>query len=484
VSAEALARRLRESPAVGAAAGALMGSDAWVVGGAIRDGLLDREVTDLDLAVPAGEDDAARAVAAAAGGYAFALSERFGTWRVADRGRGFGVDITRLRGAGIDDDLGARDFTVNAMAVPLAAAAGGDAAAELLDPHGGAGDLEARVLRAVSPSAFADDPLRVIRAARFASALGLEVEDGSAKAAREVAPRASEPAGERQLAELGALLAAPDPVRGIGVLDELGALEVVLPELARLRGIGQNPYHHLDAYGHTIEVLGRLVEVQGDLPAYAGPHADALAGYLAEPLADGLTRSTALRFGALFHDLGKPETRTVNDEGRVLFLGHDHVGARIVGEICRRLRSSRRLRRYLEQICLEHLRLGFLVHQRPLTRRAVFDYLQATDPDAIDVTLLTVADRLATQGEKTRREAIDAHLELAREMFGEALAWREAGPPKPPIAGDELADELGIERGPELGRLMRELAAAAWTGEAATRDEAVARARELHRGTE
>ncbi len=133
-------------------------------------------------------------------------------------------------------------------------------------------------------------------------------------------------------------------------------------------------------------------------------------------------------------------------------------------------------------ICLEHLRLGFLVHSRPLGRREVFEYLDATEPDAIDVTLLTVADRLATQGEKTRREAIDAHLELAQQMLGEALQWRAAGAPRAPIAGDELAAELGIEPGPELGRLLRELAAASFAGEVASRDDAVAKARGLISG--
>ena len=471
-----LDERLRESMAVRAAASALDGATAWVVGGAVREGLLDRPVTDLDLAVPEGEDRAARAVARELGGHAVALSERFGTWRVA-AGDGPGADVTRLRGDGIEADLGARDFTVNAMAVPLASAAGGSATADLIDPHAGRGDLERRLLRAVSGRSFPDDPLRVIRAARFASALALAVEDETARAARGTAPRTAEPAGERVLAELGALLGGPDPVRGIELLDDLGALAVVLPELAALRGVGQNPYHHLDAYGHTIEVLERLLTVEADLGAYAGEHAAAVAAALGEDFADGLDRRTALRFGALFHDLGKPETRTVNDQGRVLFLGHDRAGARIVGAISARLRASRRLRGYLERICLEHLRLGFLVHERPLSRRAVFDYLDATAPDSLDITLLTVADRLATQGERTRSEAIEAHLELAREMLGEALAWRENGPPRPPIRGDELAAELDIEPGPELGRLLRELAAAAFTGEATTRGDAVAHAR-------
>jgi putative nucleotidyltransferase with HDIG domain len=470
-----LDERLREAPAVARSAAALEGVDAWVVGGAVREGLLDRPVSDLDIAVAGGEDNAARAISQALDGHAFALSERFGTWRVA--APGLGVDVTRLRADGIEADLGARDFTVNAMAVPLAAAAAGSAEAELIDPNEGRADLGARLLRAVSPSTFEDDPLRVIRAARFTAALGMELEDGTRESARRMATRAGEPAGERQLAELGAIMAGPDPVRGLEVLDRLGATPAILPELDALRGVEQNPYHHLDVHGHTMEVLERMLSVENDLGAYVDDPA-AVEGVLDEQLADGLSRRAALRFGALFHDLGKPETRSVNEEGRVLFLGHDRAGARIAGEIAQRLRASRRLRGYLERISLEHLRLGFLVHERPLSRRAVFEYLDATDPDAIDITLLTVADRLATQGAKTRPEAIQAHLDLSREMIGEALAWRESGAPRPPIRGDELAAELGIEPGPELGRLLRELAAAAFAGEATTREQAVAIARD------
>ena len=256
----------------------------------------------------------------------------------------------------------------------------------------------------------------------------------------------------------------------------------MLPELDRLRGVEQNPYHHLDVHGHTIEVLERLLAVTRDLDDFVGEHADGVRRVLDERLADGLTRGEALRLGALFHDLGKPETKSVNEEGRILFIGHDRAGARIVGDVCRRLRASRRLRSYLQGICVNHLRLGFLVHERPLSRRSVYDYLLATEPDSVCVTLLTVADRLATQGARTRPEAIDAHLELAQRMLCEALAWRRDGRPRAPVAGDQLAEALEIEPGPELGRLLGELEAATFAGEVTNADEAIALARGLRRG--
>jgi putative nucleotidyltransferase with HDIG domain len=465
--------RLAASPAIRTARGALGDrDDVWIVGGAIRDALLGRPVVDLDIAVGGEEEASARDVARAAGGPAFPLSERFATWRAQSRDGTWHVDVTKLRGGRIEDDLGGRDFTVNAIAMPLA---GGDR----VDPHGGARDVEGRVIRAVSNRSFDDDPLRILRAARIGAALGFEIDPETVALARTFAGRAAEPAGERQFAELRGIVAGPDPLGGLRVMDELGATPAVLPELEALRGVEQSPYHHLDVHGHTMEVLKRLLEVERDLAQIVGERAPQVEALLDEPLADELERRGALRFGALFHDLGKPEVRAVTDEGRVLFIGHDEVGVRIVRSVCERLRASRRLAAYIESLTLNHLRLGFLVHERPLPRRRVYEYLKATEPESVDVTLLTVADRLATQGERTRPQAIDAHLELAREMIAEALAWRRDGPPEPPIRGDELAAELGIEPGPELGRLMAEIEAAQFAGEVVTREEALTLAHRL-----
>ena len=469
--ADRLEDRLAKAPAVRAARAALGDREGvWIVGGAVRDALLGRDVTDVDLVVDGDAGEAACAVARAAPGHPFALSGEFAMWRVQSRDEPWHVDVAPLRGDSIEADLGERDFTINAIALPLG---GGEPA----DPHDGAADIERRVLRAVGERSFEDDPLRILRAARIATALELEIDRETIELARRSAERAAEPAGERQFAELRGIVAGPDPLRGLTLMDELGATPVVLPELEALRGVEQNPYHHLDVHGHTLEVLRRVVEVERDLHRLLGDPAPDVEELLAEPLADELTRRGGLRLAALFHDLGKPETRRVAEDGRILFIGHDQAGARIIRGICARLRASRRLTTYLQSLTLNHLRLGFLVHERPLSRRRVYEYLKATEPETVDVTLLTIADRLATQGPRTRAEAIDAHLELARKMVAEGLSWRRFGPPQPLVRGDELAAELGIEPGPELGRALGEIEAAQFAGEVRTRDEAVALAR-------
>ena len=467
---------LAAAPSIAAARTALEehSGPVWIVGGAIRDALLGEGVADADLAVQRGdEEQAARAIARVAGGSAFTLSEEHATWRAVAPTNAWHVDVAGLRAQAIEDDLRARDFTVNAIAVPLA---GG----EPIDPTGGIADAERRTLRAASDGSFEEDPLRLLRAARLAVGLGLSLDPGTVELARAHASHAADPAGERQFAEMRGILAGRDPLAGVRLLEELALLPVVLPELEDLRGVVQNPNHHLDVLGHTLTVLEEWLGIESDLQDFARDLAPDIERFLDEPLADELTRRDALRFGALFHDLGKPETRA-EGAGYVTFIGHDEVGALLIASICRRWRTSRALSGHLQGLALHHLRLGFLVHQRPLSRRAIYDYLVATEPVAADVTLLTVADRLAARGEGplASEEMVSAHLDLAREMLPDALAWHREGSPRPPLSGDELADELGLSPGPEMGRLLEELRAEAFAGEITSRSQALERARQL-----
>ena len=229
-------------------------SRSWIVGGALRDELLGREVTDIDIAVEGNPEDAARELAAELRGPVFQLSEAFGAWRVVDRRGGRVYDFGRLQGETIEADLTKRDFTVNAMARPRE---GG----ELIDPLGGRADLEARTLRVLGPGAYENDPLRPLRLARFAAELGFAPDPETERLTAEAAPRVGEASGERVFAELRRLLVAPAALEGLALADRLGLVRAVLPELADLHDVDQSHYHHLDVYGHTVEVLERLIEL-------------------------------------------------------------------------------------------------------------------------------------------------------------------------------------------------------------------------------
>src|SRR5271167_4925564 len=288
------------STGVDVARTALAGTRAWLVGGAVRDRLLARQTADVDVVVDADPALAARAIARAAGRAAcFALSEDFGSWRVVAREGAWQVDVEPLRGQSIDADLALRDFTINAIAEPLAGGAP-------IDPLGGLADLRAGRLRMASTSAFAEDPLRVLRLVRLAVELELEVERETERSATAHAGGLSGVSAERVFAELRRIVAAREARRGLEMMSALGASAVVLPELEALRGVQQSRFHHLDVLGHTFEVLDRTVELTSGVDAWSeqlqaciGGMRPQIEALLAEPLADELTRGDALRWGAL-----------------------------------------------------------------------------------------------------------------------------------------------------------------------------------------
>ncbi|MEO6867943.1 MAG: hypothetical protein ABI200_07970, partial [Gaiellales bacterium] len=225
-------------------------ADTWLVGGVVRDALLERPLLDVDLATSADPERIARQLANAHGGTAFPLGDDFGCWRVtagSDEQRQF--DVCALRGGTLSSDLAARDFTANALAVSLV----GEAL--IVDEHGGLQDIEQRRLRMVSESSLDDDPLRMLRAARIAHLLNWRIDDATVAAIRSRAARATEPAGERTFAELRLLLLHPEARRGWRLLEQLGLDAVLLPELDTCRGMEQSRFHHLDVHDHTLAVL-------------------------------------------------------------------------------------------------------------------------------------------------------------------------------------------------------------------------------------
>jgi putative nucleotidyltransferase with HDIG domain len=426
--------------------------------------MLGRSVDDVDVALDGNPRAAARRIADDTGGASFQLSGAFGAWRVVGPDHSWHVDLVTLRDGDIAADLAARDFTINAMAEPLA---GGD----VLDPHGGRADLDARVVRMVSPGALVEDPLRTLRAVRLVTELDLTLDPDTGAAVAANAGSIGQVAPERVFGELKRVVTGPRARAGLALMDAYGLTAAVLPELHALRGVEQNEFHHADVYDHTLEVLDAVAALE------RGEQGEEIAAVLAEPLADELTKGGGMRFAALLHDAAKPLTRGVRPDGRVTFIGHDSRGADLARDVLRRLRGSQRLIEYVAALTLHHLRLGFLVHERPLERRSVWRYLRATGPYSPEVTIFTIADRLATRG-RNADEAIAAHLELAREMLAYA---REPLPAEPLVRGDELARELGIPHDRRLGELLAQLEEDRFAGAISSREDALARARELSR---
>jgi poly(A) polymerase len=429
------------------------GGDGWLVGGCLRDRLLGLPVKDVDIVVDGAVEPFARRLADRFGGVVFASSETFSTWRVILGDTR--VDVAPLRDGDLEADLRARDFTIDALARPLA---GG----ELVDPLNGLDDLAAGRLRLCSPGALADDPLRVLRLTRLARALRLVPDAATTQAAFRAVAGLSAVSGERLRDELCAILAAADAAHSFRDLAVWGALAVVLPELDGLRGVEQNPYHHLDVFEHTLEGLtyvDGVVRQLGGVAYLAPPDEAGLPGV--EPL-------VPLSWAVLLHDIGKPASRKIDEQGRVMFWHHDQIGREMAADVAARLHMSNRFVAFLGTLIRQHLRLGFLVREQPLTRRALARYRRDVSPWVFESVVVSLCDRLATRGEKTSLASMARHYRLARSVW--------AGVSKAPVpqllSGDDVMALLAIEPGPAVGQALEALDEEVEAGEVGTAGEA------------
>jgi poly(A) polymerase len=422
-------------------------------------------VLDIDLVVNGDPRAVARTLAASTGGSPFPLSERHGAWRVVSGADT--IDVAACRGS-IEQDLARRDFTVNAIAIALDDGA-------VVDPCNGRADLELRLLRAVSDTAFADDPLRLLRLPRIALEIVFVVDQATEARARGQAGLADRPSGERIFLEMRRMLCGQRPAESLRLTERLGVLEVVLPEMAPLRGCTQSGYHQLDVWEHTLHVVEGVAEI-ADHPAHYLPgHAAVVAEELGRTVGDELTAGQVLRLAALFHDIRKPQTRTERD-GRISFVGHDRQGAETAAAVLARWKASNAVIGFCKAMVLEHLVLGFAIPHRPLDRRRAYRYLRATRPWPVSSVVLSLADRLATRGPRSRLRHLRRHAETAEELLG-LIAGLEAESEPPLLRGDEIASAASVS-GAEIGRLVDLLAEEQAAGDVTTREEAIAFVRE------
>lgn len=491
---------------------AARGLTAYLVGGQLRDVLLGRPTADTDLAVPEGGLAHARAIAASSGGAFVALDAERDVGRVVWPSSGMPqetLDIARFTGPDLASDLGGRDFTVNALALPLAVplpeTPGSEADLDALrqavvDPTGGLADLAARRIRMTGAAALDVDPLRLLRAVRLSAELGFEIEPATADAifARAAAIRRS--AGERVREELLRVLAAEGSARQVRQMVALGLLESVLPEVAAGHGVQQSPPHDRDVFEHTLGVLAGIERIQMLLASGIAPDIDAttplsippawdavllerrddLVPHFAENGGPGATGHVArLRLAALMHDIGKPVMQRWDPErGRYRFIGHDQVGTDLVRAVATRLRLPSSDATYLETIVQHHMRPLHLMLGDDLSDRAVYRYFLATGPIGVDIAVLTLADNAAKSG---RRE--EETVMLARVVRRLLAAWfdEHAQVVAPPalVSGHDLMAEMGLGPGPDVGRLLAAVREAQAAGEIDDAAGALALAREL-----
>ena len=460
------------------------GVRSWLVGGAVRDALLGREAGDVDVAVEGGARGIGLRLASAMGGtlVPWAHSDDQMVRVVLPAAQGGCIIDLSCAGGGICDDLSRRDFTINAMAAPLTRPP--DDSADyysLVDPCGGLADLRANRIRAVGPGVFDDDPARLIRAPRLAAQLEFSIEGDTRAQIRANSRLIREVSPERVSQELMKLLAEPGGTRNVRELDDLRLLCEIIPELSDAKGATQPREHYYDVFDHLVESVGQAERIvtgvpgAGDWVVDAAPRIEGIDERFAEVVGTGFDRLTHLKLAALLHDVAKPATRTVEDSGRIRFLGHHTEGERMTSAIAERLRLSGRSSRLLSAMVRHHLRPGQLGNDGALpTRRAMYRFFRDAGDAAVDTIYLNMADYLAARGPLMEREEW-AH---ACEVAGELLAWGlgiDSDEPLPRLlSGHDIMDGFALEPGPVVGRMLAMVAEAAASGDIETKEDAMA----------
>jgi len=446
------------------AAAAQLRAPLYLVGGAVRDLLLDRPLGDLDLTTTDARD-LARAVASELVGVVVPLHDDPVTVRVvASVATGAReLDIVQLTGE-VGTDLARRDFTINAAALRL-----WPEPPELLDPHGAAAAAWARRLAVVTEAALDDDPLRLIRAYRLAAQCGLTIESATRGAIAARAPLITQPAAERMAAELVKLLAAPTGAHHLCLMAEDGVLQELLPELAAGAGMDQGGYHHLDVWGHSLQVAAEAERIANHPGEWFPRHAAELSDYVAD--AD---RLAAVKLGALLHDVGKPECR-VWHEDRFRFFGHDEAGAALALRISRRLRLPGRVGDTTALLVGGHMRplqLWRTAASDGPSLRAVRRLFGDLGPHVLGLLIVVLADRAGCLGPASDPTELPG---LAR-AFDALLLLRAEVAPVPRrrlLTGRDLIREFGLTPGPRFRELLEATEEAADLGEISTREEAL-----------
>ena len=443
----------------------------WLVGGAVRQLLAGEAVDDLDLATPRDALALGRALADRLGGRFVALDRERGAARVVGAGPAVPtIDLVDFRAPDLEGDLRARDFSINALAAPLAPLLH-DREATVVDPTGGLADLRGRVVRLAGPAAIAEDPVRTLRGARLAARPGWTLDSAAEAAIRAGAPHLGDVAAERIRDELAAILREPRAAVGLRMLDRLGLLAMLLPESDPMRATAQPLPHRFDVWEHSLRAVEGIDVLLADLHAL-GPRAPALRLHLAGELGGGFTRREALRLGALLHDVAKPETRALVD-GRVRFFGHDATGARRVPAIAERLRLPRRVGQVVERLVAQHLRPMHLAQAGQITRRARFRFFRDLGDDAPDLLLLALADAAALNGASPLAVWAGDGGAVVRELMAGVEAESAAASAPRLLRGEDVMGAFGLSPGPAVGRLLERAREAQALGLVGSREEAL-----------
>jgi putative nucleotidyltransferase with HDIG domain len=473
---------------------------AYLVGGSVRNLLLHKPCVDWDIALDGDVVKSARQIANTLGGFFVHMHDKANRIVVKDIQQEWIFDLSPLQGDSIEADLHTRDFTINALAVPLA-----DVLDHLMrgrqltpiDPLDGMHDLAGKQLRMVHDRVFQIDPLRMLRAIRFMLQYQLTLEEHTEQALKRDAALLLQVAPERIHEELYTILQPQGATDVLRFLDNHHLLTTLIPELLPARGMPQPALHHWDVLDHSLETVAALEELtsilqqdateiwdegQGGKPNSYGPRPNEeqlveIQQLLLEAEQQKLfqfasLQTPAVKLGALLHDIGKTVTYAVDDNGNITFYHHPEAGVPLAQQIMQRLHTSTQDRRLVQQIVAHHMRPGQL-SQHTVTPRAIRRYFVDLGPTGIIVALISLADHLAMRGPEPLTEHWQRHLATVRLLLHSYIHKRKSIMPPRLLQTSELIQHLELQPGPIIGQLLESIAEAQADGLIQSKEDAL-----------
>ncbi len=481
-----------------AGAAARTSKEIYLVGGFLRDLYLGIPGSEIDFTLSGDALSFSRQVAGLLGGTWVPLDRINSVARVVlqREGKKWEVDFSSFKGASIEEDLGKRDFTINAMAVKLKDylrllsregvkdGFGLDKSTWrelLIDPYGGTADIESKVIRAVNNYVFEADPVRILRGIRLAAKLNFCINPETLSLMEQGRWLLPEVAGERVREEIFNLLALPESYQWLALMDAIGVLAEIFPFIERMKVTEQNHYHADNVWVHSFKTYRLLEELIADLRLNGVMETnrgeelrEKLCSHIHSQLLPGRRRYQLLKLAALFHDAGKVDTCKLREDGRITFPRHYEAGLKYAAELASRLKMSRAEENYLKKAVLNHMYPLYLFINQPVAPAAVHRFFTKLGKEATDVLLLSLADVTATYLTSKK----DRDLARYRTFIGDLLQKYHFEPEKyvcPPalVKGSDIMENFGVPPSKKLGEILRKITEAQVRGEIGTKEEAL-----------
>lgn len=435
---------------------------AYLVGGFIRDSIMEIKSLDRDIIVENTDvEKLARQIADELEAYFVPLDTENKIYRIVLKDKLNYIDLAAIIGKNIEQDILRRDLTLNAIAFNLQKS-------EFFDPANGIKDIENKVIRGISEQNFTDDPLRLLRIYRFHSKLGFKIDENLKKITKKFASKIELPAKERINTELVKLFEGKYADVALKEMNETGLLDYIFPIMKDVKKIPPNSHHHLDLFNHSIETVKQVQKEYETAPIEAKKH-------LELNLLGNHSQLAFLKIAAFLHDIGKPSTWTIEEETKKhRFFKHDDIGSKLVLTILKDLKFSKKQISYIQKMIKYHIYPSAVVCQEPSSDKAQMKFFRKMEDYVIDVIMLARADRLSAQGPDITKEITLKNLNGLANLMKKYFEIKEnLKPLEKLIDGTEIMEILNIQASKRLGNIIKSLKGSQLSGEVTTKAEAI-----------